>query len=301
MTRSFRFPRFTVAGSLFLGLVLAVLSSSPAGAVSLEEASLFKNDVAELLDKGEPPAGSGARAGERRVRERDVTRKAGQAFRDCADCPEMVVAPDRSYAVGVSEVTRGEWAAFVRATGYAAGHSCWTDEHGTFQERRGRSWRNPGFSQTARHPVVCVNWHDAQEYVRWLRAKTGQAYRLLTEAEWADVARGPGGSQCRYANGADVAATTPYLDWATAECDDGYVGTAPMGSSVPKGQGVDDMKGNVWEWVADCWKGDCRRRVVRGGSWDNIPEHLRAADRDGDVASLRLSNDGFRVARTLTP
>ena len=90
---------------------------------------------------------------------------------------------------------------------------------------------------------------------------------------------------------------TPYLDWATAECDDGYVGPAPMGSSVPKGQGVDDMKGNVWEWVADCWKGDCRRRVVRGGSWDNIPEHLRAADRDGDVASLRLSYDGFRVAR----
>ena len=165
MTRSFRFPRFTVFASLCLGLVLA---AGPASAVSLEESSLF-NLAAH---------------------DNDHARNAGQAFRDCADCPEMVVPPHWSYAVGVSEVTRGEWAAFVRATGYTAGHSCWTYEHGAFQERRGRSWRNPGFSQTARHPVVCVNWHDAQAYLRWLRAKTGQAYGLVSDEEWADVARG---------------------------------------------------------------------------------------------------------------
>ena len=237
----------------------------------------------QLLAKGEPPAGSGARTGERRVRERDVTRKAWQAFRDCADCPEMVVAPDRSYAVGVSEVTRGEWAAFVRATGYVAGHSCWTYEHGTFQERRGRSWRNPGFSQTARHPVVCVNWHDAQEYVRWLRAKTGQAYRLSpNEAEWVDVAR--------WMN----------LDRTPAVlCDDGPVGPAPV--DVPNGQGMYDMLGHVWEWVEDCCKGDCRRRVVSGGNWDFDPRHVRSAYHVRDDAGGRSINGIFRVARTLTP
>ena len=278
-----------VAGSLCLGLVLAVLVSGPAGAT-------------EPVDKGEQPAGPGTREGESHAWEKDAVREAGQKFRDCADCPQMVVAPDRSYAVGVYEVTRGEWAAFVRATGYSAGNSCWTYENDEGRNRRGRSWRHPGFSQTARHPVVCVNWHDAQEYVRWLSEKTGQEYRLLTKAEWEDVARGTeGGSQCRYANGADLAAGTTYPDLTTAECDDGYVWTAPVGSYASNEQGVYDIVGNVWEWVADCWKGDCSLRMLRGGSWLNAPRHLRSAYRFRGDAGFRKFDDGFRIARTLTP
>ena len=246
-------------------------------------------------------SGPGAQAGESRARKGDAAREAGQAFRDCADCPEMVVAPDRSYAVGVYEVTRGEWAAFVRATGYSSGNSCWTYENRNWKKRSGRSWRNPGFSQTDRHPVVCVSWHDAQEYVGWLSEKTGQAYRLLTEAEWADVARGTErGSQCGYANGADLAAKRTYPHWTIVECDDGYVWTAPVGSYVPNGQGVYDVLGNVWEWVEDCWEGDCSRRVLRGGSWDNSPASLRSALRFGNGTGVRNSNGGFRLARTLT-
>ena len=116
-------------------------------------------------------------------------------------------------AVGVNEVTRGEFARFVEATGRSRGNACWTHEGGEWKERSGRHWRNPEFRQTDNHPVVCVDWNDAQAYVRWLSGKTGEDYRLLSEAEWEHVARagtttarywGEGESgQCRYANGAD--------------------------------------------------------------------------------------------------
>ena len=173
-------------------------------------------------------------------------RHAGERFRDCPKCPEMVAVPAGSYemgsvdgvvyladsnqseaspvhrvriveplAVGVYEVTRGEFGRFVESTGYSKGNACRTYENGEWEERFGRHWRDPGFVQTDQHPVVCVNWEDAQAYVEWLSQETGQTYRLLSEAEWEYVARagtrtarywGQGVShQCRYANGADSA------------------------------------------------------------------------------------------------
>ena len=315
MTRSFQVPRFPVFTVVVL--MLAVLATSPAEAVSTEEASPFKlaadvirglqewlfDDAPKKTDTDEEVPGVG---------EGDADREAGQAFRDCADCPEMVVAPDGTYAVGVYQVTRGEWAAFVRATGYSSGNSCWTYEKGDSkepsEERSGRSWRNPGFSQTDRHPVVCVNWHDAQAYVRWLSEKTGQAYRLLTGAEWAGVTRGSErGSQCKYANGADRSFARSYPGLSTtAQCDDGYVWTSPVGSYAPNEQGVYDVPGNVWEWVEDCWDKDrsgllaffldCSKRVLRGGSFVDNVEHSVRFDADGS----RAFHHGFRLARTLT-
>ena len=89
-----------------------------------------------------------------------------------------------------------------------------------------------------------------------------------------------------------------------------------MGSFEPSAFGVHDMHGNVWEWVEDCWNesyagapsdgsawrsGDCTSRVLRGGSWYGIPGNLRSADRFGFTAGYRYHNNGFRVARTLTP
>ena len=61
------------------------------------------------------------------------------------------------------------------------------------------------------------------------------------------------------------------------------------------------MKGNVWEWVEDCWEGDCSRRVMRGGSWDSFPESLRSVKRYRNDTGVRNGSLGFRVARTLTP
>ena len=274
---------------------------------------------------------------------------AGTTFRDCPGCPEMVVVPAgrfemgspsgesgryddegpvhevaiaRPFAVGVYEVTRGEFARFVSATGRSTGNSCYVYEGGEWAERSGRHWKSPGFRQADAHPVVCVNWDDAQAYVRWLSGRTGQKYRLLSEAEWEYVARagtttarywGEGESgQCRYANGAD--ASTGF-NWRTG-CNDGHARTAPVGSYEANGYKLHDVLGNVWERVEDCWNesyrgaprdgsawtsGDCGERVLRGGSWIYPPWYLRSALRLRYSTDNRNNLAGFRIARTLTP
>lgn len=148
---------------------------------------------------------------------------AGSTFRDCPQCPEMVVVPGGrflmgaapgeeeregvpekfrgrsqprvvlaigSFALGRYEVTRGQFASFVAETGHAVGAGCYhlTDE-GKVELNPGLNWRNPGFVQTDAHPVVCINWNDAAAYVAWLSRKTGRGYRLPSEAEWEYAAR----------------------------------------------------------------------------------------------------------------
>ena len=143
--------------------------------------------------------------------------KPKDSFRECENCPEMVVVPEgsftmgspdkeeghykdespqhvvtigRPFAVGKLHVTVEQFDAFVRETRYEASSKCWTYEGGKGEERAGRSWRNPGFMQERTHPVVCVTWDDAKAYVGWIAKKTGKPYRLLTEAEWEYAARG---------------------------------------------------------------------------------------------------------------
>ncbi len=261
-------------------------------------------------------------------------------FRDCGECPELVEVPVGSYsmgsrhprgnefpvhrvtieapfAVGVKEVTRGEYRRFVSATGHSAGDSCTTYEHdglgkiwkkwrgSGWKNRRGRNWEHPGYEQTDEHPVVCVSWEDAKAYVGWLSRETGEEYRLLSEAEWEYVARAGSrdvrywrrGEQCRYANGADASTDLSLR----AGCSDGYARTAPVGSFVPNGFGLHDVLGNVWEWVEDCWYEEgCSWRTHRGCSWHSAPSSLRFTYRMGSLSWDRSSVMGFRVARTLT-
>ncbi len=277
----------------------------------------------------------------------------GKTFRDCETCPVMTKLPLGQYsmgsssddpdrqntetpqipmtlgqpvAVGIYEVTRGQFAEFVRETGYDAGNQCYTFEGGNRSKRSGRNWENPGFDQTDREPVTCVNWEDANAYADWLKRKTGASYRLLTEAEWEYAARGGSTTRfsygddssytqiCGYGNGADATARRRYAGWTVADCDDGYLYTAPVGSFSANSFGVHDAYGNVWEWVADCWNethdgasknadiprdGDCSRRVLRGGAWDGLPHLLRSASRSWDGRNERDSKFGFRVARDL--
>ena len=222
-------------------------------------------------------------------------------------------------------VTRGEFAAFVNDTGYDAGSSCKTLEDGKLQNREGRSWRNPGFSQTDQDPVVCVNWTDAQNYARWLSRRSGQEYRLPTEAEYEYAARAGtttaafwGESPdraCDYANGMDASARSiPGISgWAFMNCDDHAVYTSSVGRYRPNAFGLYDMLGNVFEWTQDCYHdsyngapttgsawvaGDCKYRVVRGGSWISYPAQVfRSAKRGGSVPSNRYNHYGFRLAR----
>ena len=236
-----------------------------------------------------------------------------------------------SFAVGKYEVTRGEFARFVSETGREIANICrvYLGEdiapHSPIWRgaawREGRNWRNPGFTQTDDHPVVCVSWFDAKAYVEWLSEKTGDEYRLLSESEWEYVARGGTATarywgesaeqQCRYANGADISSGIP---WGL-ECDDGHARTAPVGGYGPNPYGAHDMMGNVLELVEDGWwtryngapvdesarvYGGSYYKPIRGGSWRNSSNVLRSAYRRYQAAPIGSAWVGFRVARTLT-
>jgi sulfatase modifying factor 1 len=274
----------------------------------------------------------------------------GKIFRDCKSCPEMRViysgrfdmgSPESedgrgddegpvhrvtvaAFALGKTEITRGQFAEFVKKSGYDTGDKCWTLENGKYGEHTG-SWREPGFPQNDKHPVTCINWNDATAYAKWLSRKTGKKYRLPTEAEWEFAARGNTKTSrywgnkpdkaCRYANGADLSAQAKIQgarSWSIHDCTDGFAYTAPVGRFRPNAFGLYDMLGNVWEWtednyhdsyegapaVAGAWQGDGRKRVLRGGSWNNSPSNVRAAIRFGNKPDIRFSTFGFRVARS---
>ncbi len=221
-------------------------------------------------------------------------------------------------------VTRGEFASFVTATGYAAqGCNVWDGFEWSAQPDA--SWRAPGFSQTDRDPVVCVSSADAEAYIAWYGKQTGRHYRLPSEAEWEYAARA--GSTtiqrlgenppelCSHANGSasEYSAAFPQEPDVNKACSDGYLHTAPVGSLRPNSWGLYDMQGNVWQWTADCrhenyevaptdgsaWLSDaCDQRVYRGGSWYDGPWLLRATTRHFGKTDGRYNGVGFRLART---
>ena len=254
-----------------------------------------------------------------------------EAGRDNDEGPRHEVTIVRPFALARCETTVGEFRRFIDETGYVTdaerGDGCWaTDASGKAEQRKTANWRDPGFPQTDLHPVVCVSWNDARVYARWLSLRTGQTYRLPTEAEWEYAARA-GSTQsrfwgddpnaaCDYANGADRSAAAKFANWTVAGCDDKIVFTAASGSYRRNAWGLSDMLGNVWEWTEDCWhesyggapndgsvwreanSGDCARRVLRGGSWSNGPRDLRSADRSGLYAGGASVGVGIRLART---
>ena len=290
------------------------------------------------------PRGTYATLAENRLKR--LILKPGRVFRDCAGCPEMAVVPAGSFtmgspenevgrnknegpqhhvtipqpfAVGRHEVTREEFTRFVAATGHSTDDSCWIWENGRWKSRSNRGWRNPGFTQTKRDPVVCVSWHDAKAYVRWLSSKTGRRYRLLSEAEWEYAARAGTAGPFHFGSTISTDQANYHGNYVYGSGAKGLFRkkTVPVGSYPANAFGLHDMHGNVWEWVEDCWHasydgapsdggawtsgGNCGRRVLRGGSWVDVPGNLRAAVRVRDSAGDRNSNYGFRVARTLTP
>ena len=197
----------------------------------------------------------------------------GHVFRDCETCPEMVVLPGSTVALGRYEVTLGEYQAFAAATGGGAGGGCRSSSDGDY------SWRSASFPQTDRHPVTCVSWDDAQVYVSWLSRTTQAPYRLPTLGELAGAAEGaqPG---C-------------YRDRTGRE------GTCPVGTYGSNGLGLSDLLGNVLEWTSSCPEGDCGRRWLHGGSWLGQPAFLVPNVRGHHRTAFRQAAAGLRVARTL--
>jgi formylglycine-generating enzyme required for sulfatase activity len=233
--------------------------------------------------------------------------KAGDTFRECDGCPEMVVIPAGSFqmgspdsekdrienegplhpvtiakrfALGKFELTVEQFAAFVAETKYDTGTVCDIWQDGKWDERQGYNWQKPNFPQAAAHPASCLSWDDAKAYLAWLSGKTGKTYRLPSEAEWEYAARA--GSQtrfhfgeddrdyCRYGNGVDetaVAQVPGAAKWNPLPCRDGYAYTSPAGSFAPNAFGLYDTHGNVFEWVEDCWNDDFKGAPADGSPW----------------------------------
>lgn len=235
--------------------------------------------------------------------------KPGTIFKDCPNCPEMVVIPpgsfergaingdedeipvqlvtfEKSFAIGKTEVTQGQWKAIMG--------------------------NNPsGFKKCGENcPVEKVSWEDAQLFITKLNAKTGKQFRLPSEAEWEYACRG--GEKYEYCGSNDLDSIAWYGAYATP-LGTSKVTTHPVATKKPNAFGLYDMSGNVFEWVEDsyhssynksptdgsAWQGNGYERVLRGSSWNGNPQDQRAAGRERNLPIYRDDDDGFRLARTL--
>lgn len=262
----------------------------------------------------------------------------GQSFRDrlsggsvCSYCPQMVVAPAGRFTMGSSD-------AEIRALAqeYPVGASWWKSEGPQRQVTFSRPFAVGKFEVTfeewdacvadrgcklnpsdrgwgrGRRPVISVSWEDAQVYLAWLSQKTGQNYRLLSEAEWEYVARA--GTTTRYHVGDAISSTQAWFPGPNPKQLGGNPQTIAVGRFPGNGWGLHDVHGNVWEWTEDCASNDysgapadgsarivagCDRRVIRGGSWADGAAELRSASRNREFASKQAFSAGFRVMSDL--
>jgi len=259
----------------------------------------------------------------------DLTLRPGKTFRDCAECPSMIVVPaaaywqgsgessdlalgiekprrlvtiDEPFAVGVYEITMAQW------------DSCFNDQACTSRPT------DNGWGRADR-PVMMVSWNDAEEYVHWLSEKTGQSYRLPSESEWEYFARAgeesdwPGGDASKVCEFGNIAGAETGFRWQHKQCGDKLsLGTAPAGSYRPNAFGVYDTTGNVSEWTADCmnlsyldapvdgsaWgRGICSSHMTRGGSWITGTKEIRLPARFNLKNGDQNDFTGFRVVRVV--
>ncbi|CAH1660397.1 SUMF1/EgtB/PvdO family nonheme iron enzyme [Hyphomicrobiales bacterium] len=293
------------------------------------EAGRDPQKLIEFLDRF--PRGTFAPMAERALEQ--LMREAAQSIKvvkDCPTCPSMAALPGGTYLSGSAETDAERAAGELPQTRaqirpFAIGRYPVTFEQWDQCRQDGGCRANPsdgGFGRTSR-PVINVTWNDAMEFVNWLRRKTGQAYRLPTEAEWEFAARSGISSErfwgrdpdraCRYANVLDLTAQrTVRLSLQSHGCADGFVFTSPAGSFEPNMYGLFDMLGNVWQWTSDCWdqpartmstsanaSESCRFRALRGGSWMSDPRNVRITSRQRIDPEDSDLNIGFRVARDL--
>ena len=257
----------------------------------------------------------------------------GKVFKDCKDCPEMVVLPAGTFTMGTPDdevgrepdegpmhdvtfakpfamsrfhITASEWDSYIRQTGVKIADG---------DTRPGRECiaSKPRYPQGPSQPAVCMDMDDIKNYVAWLSKKTGQAYHMVSEAQREYAARagssGPfpfpfdddkGYSIAKHAN--------------TYGPADGYSYSSPVGSYPPNAFGMYDMHGNVYERVADCehsnyigaptdgsaWmEPNCESYQIRGNDWGEAPVFSRSGNRNNIYPQTRGDWIGFRVVRDL--
>lgn len=222
--------------------------------------------------------------------------------------PVHEVCVDDFY-IGKYDVTVGDFRRFVSDTGYSteaekSGECYYYVGNDWKNDDSSKNWKNPGFSQEDRNPVVCVSWSDATAYAEWMQSKNGKTVRLPTEAEWEYAARSGGKAEI-YAGGNDIDSVAWYYG------NSGNRSHA-VGTKKPNGLGLYDMSGNVWQFTADWYgenyynesqrnnpkgPGSGQYKALRGGSWGHAPRHARAAVRAGRTAAARHNMySGFRLA-----
>ena len=203
----------------------------------------------------------------------------GSTDGDADEQPVHTVSFRAPYEIMAHEVTVGQFSAFVDKSGYTVDGPCRHYTREGAVDDPYRHFSQPGFDQSASHPVVCVSAFDAQAYAKWLSRETGTPHRLPSEAEWEYAARADsrsryawsaGETSCEVANISDLDRAAAHYDGRhyfgapamydtiaehTAMCPDGHVFTAPVMSYRANGFGLFDTTGNVWEWVADCTTG----------------------------------------------
>ena len=298
-----------------------------------ERYSRLRNDFV-LADGAPPPVPCDAGVTVSKAQpERQVCIEPGskETFKDCPQCPEMVVVPKGSFMMGSPESEPGRESWLKGSEGprhnvtipaaFAVGRFAVTfEEWEACVAGGGCGGYKPNDKGWGRgnRPVINISWNNAQAYAAWLSEETGKPYRLLTDAEFEYVAR--------------AGTTTPFhwgssIDPSKANYDgtvEAYQGggtrgeyrqqTLPVKSFKPNGWGLYQVHGNVYTWVQDCWAGDyegapadgsaitsrdCLRRTMRGGSWYNKPSDVRAAYKNWYFSTYWNAKLGLRVARSL--
>ncbi len=245
--------------------------------------------------------------------------------------PQSSISIGQPFAVSTTEITVGQFAAFVEATGYvtdaekAGSADVFNKRNGKMDQEPDVNWRHDFLGEDADPglPVIRVSWNDVNAFVEWLSKETGQAYRLPSEAEFEYAMRagstsrywwGDASPPARLENLAGSRERIGNLRWPVAfrNYSDSFWGPAPVGSFQPNPFGLYDMGGNIAEWVADCYvesipakpsdgkassDGNCDLRVFRGAAWSYAPPLSRSAYRNAAKPSSTLTTLGFRVAR----
>ena len=213
----------------------------------------------------------------------------------------------KGFWMGKTEVTNGQYEQFLRESRYDGSRESDSD-----YLRHHKDWAKYA-SKDADYPIVCVSWHNAVAFCKWLtererkagRLLAGYVYRLPTEAEWEYAARGGKKSRGRKYSGSDNLGDVAWYSGNSGRH------TQPVGRQQANELGLHDMSGNVWEWCADHWHGsyqgapsdgsawvsggESSRRVLRGGSWGGAVSYCRVADRRWSSPSSASSSFGFRV------
>lgn len=233
--------------------------------------------------------------------------------KDCPTCPALMELPRGAFLMGSNSDDPSEKPAHQVSISqpFAIGKYEVTVEQWNACADAGACPRiATGASASKNSPVRDVSWDDAQLYVKWLSKVSGKSYRLPTEAEWEYANRG--GTSTRYWWGDQM--RTGHAN--CKGCGEPWRQDAPpdVGSFAANPYGLYDMNGSVWEWVSDCWHNSykgapsdgrswdeqyCRVRVIRGGSWRDGVSYMLSSTRFKYDASVRYSQNGFRVARDL--